>query len=269
MKLLLILLLAYAGIVGLLYLAQTWMVFPGASLPSRPLSGPLEPERVALPSGDAVLHGMLFRAAQEPADLLIGFGGNAQDAEFLAHDLTDDFPDLHVVVFHYRGYGPSTGRPSETAVLADALVIHDAMVQRLAPRRTFALGISLGSSVAAYLSKERPLAGLILVTPFDSVEAIAKEAYFWLPVSLLIKHRFPTIEFMAGNPTPVAVIAAERDHVVRPRRTQALVERLENLVFHETLAHADHNTIGQLPIYEATLRAAFGALDRAARMGSG
>ena len=69
---------------------------------------------------------------------------------------------------------------------------------------------------------------------------------------------------MAGNATPVAVIAAERDRVVRPRRTRTLVERLENLVFYETLADADHNTIGQLPIYEETLRAAFAALNRAA-----
>jgi pimeloyl-ACP methyl ester carboxylesterase len=212
---------------------------------------------------------LVFRAASTPADLLIGFGGNAQDAVLLAHDLTDDFPDLDVVVFHYRGYGPSTGRPSEAKVLADALVIHDTMVARLEPPRTFAIGISLGSSVAAYLSKQRPLAGLILVTPFDSVEAIAKETYFWLPVSLLIKHRFPTIEFMANNRTPVAVITAGRDRVVKPRRTQALVERLENQVFHRTLADADHNTIGQLPVYEQTVRDAFGALEGAVGSGNG
>ena len=47
---------------------------------------------------------------------LNGFGGNAQDAELLGQDLAADFPKLNVVVFHYRGYGPSTGRPSEAAV---------------------------------------------------------------------------------------------------------------------------------------------------------
>ena len=52
---------------------------------------------------------------------LIGFGGNGQDAELLAQDLAADFPDLQVAVFHYRGYGPSTGKPGEAALLADAL----------------------------------------------------------------------------------------------------------------------------------------------------
>lgn len=264
MKLLTIILVAYCGIVLLLYLAQTWLVFPGAGLPSRPIDGPLEPARLELETDDgAVLHGMLFRAERATSDLLIGFGGNAQDAELLGHDLADDFPDLDVAVFHYRGYGPSTGRPSEESVLADALRIHDALVERLHPERTFAIGISLGSAVATYLSKQRPLAGLILVTPFDSIEAIAKESYFWLPVGLLLRHRFPSVEFMADNPTPVAVIAAERDRVVKPHRTKALVEKLSKVVFKTTISGADHNTIAQLTTYEDALRDAFRALSQA------
>lgn len=265
MKLLVFLVLTYAGVVVLLYLVQTWLLFPGASLPSQRLDHPRLPERLALPGGDgAELHGMLFRAPAADADLLVGFGGNAQDAELLAQDLVTDFPDLHVAVFHYRGYGPSTGQPSEAALLADALIIHDSLVERLRPPRRFAIGISLGSAVAAYLSKERRLAGLILITPFDSIEAIAKENYFWVPVGLLLRHRFPTVEFMAGNPTPTAVIAAEHDRVVRPERTQALVEQLPNLVFHRVLDGAAHNTLYQLPIYEQALEEAFAAVRQAA-----
>ena len=265
MKLIATLALCYVGIVALLYFAQGWLLFPGASLPSRPLDGPRQPERLELPTGTGpVLHGMLFPARTAATDLLIGFGGNAQDAEMLAQDLAADFPNLHVAVFHYRGYGPSTGRPSEAALLEDARAVHDALVSRLAPERTFAIGISLGSAVAAHLSKERPLDGVILVTPFDSIEAVAKETYFWVPVGPLLRHRFPTVEFMAGNPTPVAVIAAAQDRVIRPRRTAALVARLENLVFYRALEGADHNTLYQVPIYEETLDAAFAAIAGAA-----
>jgi uncharacterized protein len=265
MKLIATLALCYLGIVALLYFAQGWLLFPGASMPSRPLDGPRRPERLELPTGDGpVLHGMLFPAEAKATDLLIGFGGNAQDAELLGQDLAADFPDLHVAVFHYRGYGPSTGRPSEAALLEDALAIHDALASRLAPERTFAIGISLGSAVAAYLSKERPLAGIILITPFDSIEAVAKETYFWVPVGPLLRHRFPSIEFMTGNRTPVAVIAAGQDRVIPPQRTAALIERLENLVFYRTLEGADHNTLYQVPIYEETLEAAFTAIAGAA-----
>ncbi len=111
-----------------------------------------------------------------------------------------DFPDVNVVVFHYRGFGPSTGRPSEAALLADVLAIYDTIVARIRPARVYAIGISLGSAIAAYLSKERPLAGVLLVTPFDSVEAIAKESYFWVPVGLLLRHRFPSAAFMDWQP---------------------------------------------------------------------
>jgi pimeloyl-ACP methyl ester carboxylesterase len=265
MKLIATLALCYLGIVALLYFAQGWLLFPGAGLPSRPLDIPRQPERLELPTGTgAVLHGMLFPAETGGTDLLIGFGGNAQDAEMLGQDLAADFRNLNVAVFHYRGYGPSTGRPSEAALFEDARAIHDMLVSRLAPERTFAIGVSLGSAVAAHLSKARPLAGAILITPFDSIEAVAKETYFWVPVGPLLRHRFPTVEFMAGNPTPVAVIAAAQDRVIRPRRTAALVERLENLVFYRALEGADHNTLYQVPIYEETLDAAFAAIAGAA-----
>lgn len=266
MKLVALMGVAYAGVVALLYFSQDWLLFPGAGLPSQRLDRPRVPERLTLPSGDgAELHGMLLRAADEHADLLIGFGGNAQDAEMLAQDLAADFPDLNSAVFHYRGYGPSTGRPSEAALLADALTIHDALTARLRPARTYAIGVSLGSGVAAWLSKERPLAGALLITPFDSIEAVAKQSYFWVPVGLLLRHRFPSIEFMAGNDTPVAVIAAEQDSVVRPERTEALVEALPNMVFHRVLAGAAHNTLYQLPAYAEALKEAFAALRAAGK----
>ena len=265
MSLLAILGLGYVGIVGLLYVLQTWLIFPGAHLPSQRLDSPRQPERLELAASDgAVLHGMRFAGARPAADLLIGFGGNAQDAEMLGQDLASDFPELDVVVFHYRGFGPSTGKPSEATLLGDALAIYDAMVARLQPVRAFAIGISLGSAVAAHLSKERSLAGVVLVTPFDSVEAIAKETYFWVPVGLLLRHRFPSVAFMTDNPTPVAVISAAEDRVVKPRRTEALLARIENLVFRATVPGADHNTLYHVEAYPTTLRAAFGALRSAA-----
>ncbi len=263
-KLVAILLAAYAGAVGFLYLAQRSLIFRGAHLPSVRLDQPRTPERLELPTPDGnVLFGMLFRASPDSTDLVIGFGGNMQDAEVLGQDLADRLPQAHLVVFHYRGYGPSTGRPSEKALYADALTIHDAMALRLRPARTFAVGISLGSGVATYLSKQRRLAGMLLVTPYDSIEAVAKEQYFWVPVGLLLRDRFASIEHVRANRTPVAVIAAEGDRVVRPQRTAALRAQISNLVFDRTLPGASHATIDHLPAYGGTFKEAFAALERA------
>jgi pimeloyl-ACP methyl ester carboxylesterase len=264
-KLLVLLVVAYAGIVTVLYLAQRALIFPGARMQSTRIDHPRAPERLELATADGdVLRGMLFRASIDHTDLVIGFGGNMQDAEVLGQDLAARLPHVDVVVFHYRGYGPSTGRPSEVALLADALEIHDAMVGRLRPERTFAVGISLGSGVATYLSKQRPLAGMVLVTPFDSIEAIAKEQYFWVPVGLLLHERFASVEHMRANQTPVAVIAAERDRVVRPQRTAALRSQIPNLAFDRTLAGASHATILDLPAYEVAFKQALEALSQAA-----
>jgi predicted alpha/beta-fold hydrolase len=263
-KLLVMLLAVYAGVVTLLYLGQRSLIFRGAYMESVPVDHPRAPERLELATADGeVMHGMLFRGSPDSADLVIGFGGNMQDAEILGQDLAARLPHADVVVFHYRGYGPSTGRPSEAALYADALAIYDAMIARLRPGRTFAVGISLGSGVATYLSKHRTLAGMVLVTPFDAIEAIAKEQYFWVPVSLLLHQRFPSVEHMQANSTPVAVIAAEDDRVVRPQRTAALRNQISNLVFDRTLAGATHATINNLPAYGITFGEAFEALDRA------
>jgi hypothetical protein len=262
-KLLVLLAVTYAGIVAALYFGQRSLIFRGAHMQSQQLDHPRAPERLELATADGdVLHGMLFRAAADGAELVIGFGGNMQDAEVLGQDLAARLPHADLVVFHYRGYGPSTGRPSEAALYADALAIYDAMALRLQPARIFAVGISLGSGVAAYLSKHRTLAGMVLVTPFDAIEAIAKEQYFWVPVGLLLHERFASIEHMQANRTPVAVIAAEGDRVVKPRRTAALRNKILNLVFDRTLAGASHATINNLPAYGVTFREAFEALDR-------
>ncbi|HEX6142381.1 MAG TPA: alpha/beta fold hydrolase, partial [Geminicoccaceae bacterium] len=256
--------LGYGGVVASLYLAQGWLVFPGSGLSYGAGRGPLLAEPVELEVGGGVtLHGRVFRS-EGADDLVIGFGGNAQDAELLGQDLAARLPHAHVAVFHYRGYGPSEGDPSEAALLEDALSIHDHLAARLRPARTFAVGVSLGSAVATFLSKHRRLDGLVLVTPFDSIEAIARESYPWIPVGLLLKHRFPSHEFVAGNATPVAVIAAAEDQTVRPERTRALIEQIETLVYEATVEDATHNTILALDAYDTAFREAFAALAAAA-----
>lgn len=265
MKLLVVLVAGYGLMVAFLYVAQRSLIFPGARRASVPVDRPFVPERLELATPDGeVLRGMLYRGAPDTTDLVIGFGGNAQDAELLGQDLAARLPQANVVVFHYRGFGPSTGQPSEAALLADGALVYDAMVARLQPMRTFAVGISLGSGVATHLSRQRPLTGMILVTPFDSIEAVAKERHSWAPVSFLLRHRFASVEAMRNNQTPVAVIAADDDKVVSPNRTAALREAVPNLVFDRTLSGASHAGIHELPAYQIAFEEAFEALANAA-----
>jgi alpha-beta hydrolase superfamily lysophospholipase len=263
MKMLALLALGYGSLVALMYGAQTSLIFPGARLPSRPLDQPLQPKRLVVKPEEGVrLRGMLYppRSGRDSVRLMIGFGGNAQDAEELGQDLAGRFADLYVAVFHYRGYGDSGGSPSEAALFADALAIHDRLEHTLRPETVVAFGASLGSGVAVYLSKHRPIDGMILATPYDSIEAVAKRAYPWLPVGLFLEHRFRSIDFMIGNRTPTAIIAAANDRVIKPARTDALRAATPHLVFDRTILGAGHADLYAMRAYDEALAAALKAL---------
>jgi pimeloyl-ACP methyl ester carboxylesterase len=143
-----------------------------------------------------------FGEKAEGAPTLLGFGGNAWNAKVTALTLHNLLPDHDVVAFHYRGYAPSSGRPSAQALLSDSLVVFDSLRQAWADERIVLVGFSIGSGAAAYLARHRPAAGLILVTPFDSLETLARDVYWWAPVGLLLRHRMPTIEFVRGSIAP-------------------------------------------------------------------
>ena len=131
-----------------------------------------------------------------------------------------------------------------------------------------AVGFSIGSGVAAHLARHRPTVGLVLVTPFDSLEALAGDLYWWAPVGLLLRHRMPTIDFVRGSPVPTALIVAERDTIVPARRSMALRAAVENLVF-EAAVEAGHNDLYGRPAFAAAMREALGRIEAAPGEGSG
>ncbi len=257
---------AYGLAVGGLYLLQESLLFPRGAARAPAYSLPERAQRVELASADGErLVGTLLAAAGRSRGLLLGFGGNAWNADDLLVFLGRRAPDHDIVVFHYRGYAPSGGRPGEAALCADALLVHDWAVARLAPRRVVAVGLSLGSGVAGFLAANRRLDGLVLVTPFDSIEAVARERYFWAPVGALLRHRFRTDAQLRGLDLPVAVIAASDDRIVPPQRTEALVRVLARPVLVASVPGATHTGIYDRDEFDRLLRRALDALEAAPR----
>ena len=253
--------LVYAAIAGVMYASQTAMLFPTGMVPAGPAALPAGAERlrVATTDGDT-LAGLRLPGPDEQAPLILGFGGNAWNGDHLALFLRDLSPDAEIVTFHYRGYRPSTGKPSAAALLGDAVAIHDALVPTVGARRVYAVGLSLGAGVAAHLARERPLAGLVLVSPFDSLAAVGQGHYFWLPVRLLLRHEIDAAQAMAAHVRPTAVIRAERDTIIPPRRTEALLPAIRRLVRHHVIAGADHNDLYDRSEFAAAYREAFAAV---------
>jgi pimeloyl-ACP methyl ester carboxylesterase len=241
--------------------SQADLLFPVHAVPS---AGPLPPgaERlqVRTPDGDT-LHGVHFapKDTAGPSTLLLGFGGNAWNAQEVAAYLHGIFPEAHVVAFHYRGYRPSTGSPSAEALMSDAPLLFDEAVKQIQPDRTVAVGFSIGSGVAASLTRQRRLDGLILVTPFDSLKAVAQDLYPWLPVGPFFQHEMNPAGSLAGSKLPVAVLAAERDEIISRVRTDALRKKIPNLQFDRSFP-AGHNDIYHRSDFQESLREALSAV---------
>ena len=201
----------------------------------------------------ATLRGWLVNPHLVREKLLIYYGGNAEDI-FLN---IDEFRDINVASLFvtYRGYGPSDGAPGEKEIFADSLAVIDDVVSRYSPNEIFLVGRSLGSGVACYAATQKEVQGAILITPYDSIENIARSSYPWLPVSLLLKHRFDSIHYLGRISCPLLVIYGGQDQVVVPERTTNLIDHIKGKKEIVFIDRADHGTIDMFPEYwEAILR---------------
>lgn len=256
-------LLAFAALLSMMIFSQTDLIFPVRAVPAAgPLPAGAERLQVATPDGETLhgVHLMPARGGEGPKVLLIGFGGNAWNGQDVAAYLHDIFPEAHVVAFHYRGYRPSTGSPSADGLMADAPIVFDEAVGRVAPDRTVAVGFSIGSGVAASLARRRTMDGMILVTPFDSLKAVAQDIYPWLPVGPFFQHELAAADALAGSEVPVALLAAEVDEIIPATRTDALRKRVPNLKFDRIIAGSGHNDIYHREEFRSSLREALTAV---------
>lgn len=240
------------------------LIFPVRAVPE---AGPMPPnaERLAVsaPEG-ATLEGILIPADDANSErlLLLGFGGNAWNGQDVAEYLHDLYPGNDVIAFHYRGYRPSTGTPSGPALIADAPLVYDAAVRHVSPARVVAIGFSIGTGVAAQLAQKRKLDGLILVTPFDSLKAVAQSMVPWLPIGPFFGHEIDAVDSLSKTEVPVAIIAAERDEIIPRERTDALRQKVRNLVFDRTIARAGHNDIYARSDFHEAMHVALAHLGR-------
>ena len=193
--------LAYTLLMLLAWLFQDRLAFPAprASLPDPKRVGVEHGEQVELVSGDGTkLVGWYLAPnlpqppptsrTSPPSPALLWFYGNGENIAAI-WPLVRAFqpPGTAVLVLDYPGYGGSGGRATESALYAAADAAYAALATRpdVDPRRIYVYGRSLGSAPATYTAAHRPVAGLILESPFTNAAAMAKHHYGLLPRFLL------------------------------------------------------------------------------------
>lgn len=151
----------------------------------------------------------------DPHNALLVFHGNGGQALYLTfyRDLARRAPgNWKTFLLEYPGYGHRDGTPSETTLTAAGVEAVDTLAG-VPDRKIWLVGVSLGSGAAAATVRERPdrIAGLVMVTPFDSLVGAAAFHYPWLPVSLFLKTRFESGKNLASYPGPVAFLLSAHD----------------------------------------------------------
>ena len=246
----------FVGISLLLYLLQGKMIFypqPTAPGSQTRYAG----HEIRVQHGDVTLTGWFFKGridADHP--LIVYYGGNAEDVSLNFGDL-DRFAAGSFLFMNYRGYGSSQGRPSEKALLSDALFILDHVLETetIDPAHVILMGRSLGSGVAVHVAAHHPVGGVILVTPFDSLVNVARAHYPIFPVNWLLRHRFDSAALAPGIVAPALFLTASHDQIVPPRFAANLQRVWGGPVTAVRIDGTDHNTIETSPVYWEAIHA--------------
>ncbi|MBF0419931.1 MAG: alpha/beta hydrolase [Magnetococcales bacterium] len=248
------------GLSLVLYTFQDRLIFhPRALHPELKELATKTPQMAAVQlhaSDQALLKGWVVRRpAGSP--LILYWGGNAEEITSFAVDAALAWPRWSVVAINYRGYGESSGVPSERALFEDALLVTGWALSHLNCNqdKVVLLGRSLGSAVAVHVAAHVKVAGVVLVTPFDSMTNVAQSRYPIVPVSRLLKHQFDSLSLAPRIDAKLLALLASDDSIVPAKHSQALLAAWKGAKRAITIANTDHNSISESDDYQQALGA--------------
>jgi fermentation-respiration switch protein FrsA (DUF1100 family) len=240
-------------LLALLYLTQRAMqYFPERFRTAPAEAGLPEAQEIELetPDGERVIAWHLPARGDKPVILYFhGNGGSLRARADRFRALTADGTGL--VALSYRGYGGSSGRPTESGLINDAVAAYAFARARYPAERIVLWGESLGTGVAIALAAEKPVARVILESPFSSAVDIAARRYWFVPVRWLMKDQFRSDLRIGKVTAPVLVLHGERDTVVPiglGERLYALINAPKRFV---RFPGAGHNDLGANGALEA------------------
>ena len=215
-KWLLAALLMFGALVAVMYVAQRSMMYFPETLRTPPAAAGLpaaEEIVLATADGEKVIVWHVPPRDGSPVVLYLhGNGGSLRYRIDRFRAITADGNGL--IALSYRGYGGSTGSPSEQGLIADATAAYDFAVARYPAERIVLWGESLGTGVAIALAAERKVARVVLEAPFTSAADVGAAVYWFLPVRLLMKDQFRSDQRIARVTAPVLILHGEADGII-------------------------------------------------------
>jgi uncharacterized protein len=236
-----IVLLSYTLLcVALFFFQRSLIYFPR----SRAISDPKATLHFKVPDADLVV---TMRDHEGP-DAILYFGGNGEDVSMNLPSFSAKFPNHAIYLMHYRGYGGSTGNPTEEHLRGDAIALFDYVHKRHS--KVVVIGRSLGSGLAISVASLRPAASLIMITPYDSILNIAADRFSIFPIGWLLLDRYESWRYAPDVKVSTLLIMAEFDEIIPASNTKKLLEAfapgIANL---KIIPGTSHNSISSSPAY--------------------
>jgi len=236
----------YGGLVALLYVAQrSLQYFPERQRMTPSASGLPEAEEAVLDTvdGERVIVWHVPPRGSQPVFLYFhGNGGSLRWRDERFRALIADGSGL--VALSYRGYGGSSGRPTEIGLIEDAATAYSFAIARYPAERIVLWGESLGSALAIALAAEKPVRCLVLEAPFTSAADVGAWHYWFVPVRMIMKDQFRS-DLRVGKVTaPVLVVHGENDAIVPVTLGEHLYGLIRAPKRFVRIAGAGHNDLG-------------------------
>ncbi len=185
--------------------------------------------------------GLLAEPSAPPratAIVLHGNAGHAGHRRFYAEKLTA--LGIRVVLAEYPAYGPRAGNVGEDSLLADARQTVSLVAERF-PGPLLIIGESLGAAVAAGAWDHPAVSGVLLITPWDRLENVARHHYPLLPVKWLLRDHYDSVGHLRGLEKPIQVVLANDDTIIPPVFGRNLYDSLSTRKRLTWVDQAGHN----------------------------
>jgi fermentation-respiration switch protein FrsA (DUF1100 family) len=208
-------------------LLNSLLYFPSRVIPDTPAAAGLAFDELTVATDDGErLHGWWVGARTPAAGHILLCHGNAGNiADRIIHARLLSAAGFDLLLFDYRGYGRSTGKPSEEGTYRDARAMRSALMRQpgVDGSRVFYVGESLGGAVALALALESPPRGLILQSTFTGVREMAREHYPFIPRAV-VPDAYPSLRQIRGLRAPLLVLHGAKDDIVPVSHGQALFD---------------------------------------------
>jgi len=186
-------------------------------------------------------------------EAMIYCGGNAEAVVHNAEDFLSAFPSKTLYLLNYRGYGGSSGNPTEKGIFSDVLFLYDKIYKK--HKKIHAMGRSLGTGIVTYLASKRNIEKIILVSPYDSIRSIAQKRFPIYPIFLLLKDKYDSIRKIKYIKARAMILIAENDEVIPKTNSLRLINEFPSgQISVKTILEVGHNDISYKKEYYEYLK---------------